>query len=573
MRLTRLCFVAVLCGIAFAEEPKATSTETKKEPVYRGRALSEWVAFAKCKEVKDPKQPLPLWSIHMIAALGPRAEKAIPDLAELAKGEDLQVSGEATWALSEIGPKAVPALAELLGCPNRFVRCNVAVFLSHVNPNSPETSKGVRVVTELLAAPDYRTRESAAYALGRIGHQAKSAVPAISALLDDQKGLVRIAAATALWHIVPNSSETKAGIKAMLNLMPEKDERISWLAWLTLKNMGPDASIAVPGLIKMLQDNKKLRGDAGQVLVAIGPAAVAPVTQLLSDKRAEVRNVAITTLREMGPVAKASVPEIIPLIHDSDPMIRFEAVWALGEIGPAARTAVPALTKLLKDSSLRVTAVESLGKIAADAEAVVPELVKLLDDEHSFFRYRVAQALGNYGRKAKVAVPKFRELLHDKDEPVRYAVADGLGKIGPDAKSSIVDLAAALDDEDELVRAGAACSLGSFGSEADMAIAPLEKLLASPGMYDRCAAARALDDIGPDAKAAIPALTKLLGDEFPNVRQAAAVSLGKLGSLAKSAVPALTALLEDKEGTDQESVVKALAKIKGERPKEMEKIP
>ena len=186
-----LLLVLALVGVSVGAEKKPVSTSQCKEPSFEGKTISEWIAMAKDREVeglgrwlaltkdqeaKDMDQPTPIAVIHAFAEMGPQAERAIPILMKLVSSRDSDTSAEATWALGQIGIKAVPALTELLEDSNRYVRCYAAVGLGQVNPNSPETKKGIQIVTDLLTAQDYHLRESAAYALGQIGFQSKSVV-------------------------------------------------------------------------------------------------------------------------------------------------------------------------------------------------------------------------------------------------------------------------------------------------------------------------------------------------------------------------------------------------------------
>jgi HEAT repeat protein len=75
--------------------------------------------------------------------------------------------------------------------------------------------------------PNDYVRAVTAEALGKIGPEAKTAIPVLMALLKDKDRDVRCAAADALGRIGP---EAKTGIPSLNDLLKDKDERVRRVA-------------------------------------------------------------------------------------------------------------------------------------------------------------------------------------------------------------------------------------------------------------------------------------------------------------------------------------------------------
>ncbi|MHB1033611.1 MAG: HEAT repeat domain-containing protein [Pirellulales bacterium] len=357
-----------------------------------------------------------------------------------------------------------------------------------------------------------RTRIDAANALGRMGPEAKPAIPALTELLRDKDPNVRIAAVSALGRIA------SAAVPALTELR---------------KNVGPSAGGA-PGMdlnpsgLRVVGPLIRIRPAAARALGQIGPAAIPALTELLRDKDWEVRCFAAEALGKIGSEAKMAIPALTALLKDKNPNVRVAAAEALGGIGPEAKTAIPALIRLLKETDDPFAPQEPASAPGEIAPETVPGLTHLLKDEDISTRCSAISALGRIGPEAKTAIPVLTGLLKDKDWDVRCFAAEALGKIGSEAKMAIPALTALLKDKNWEVRCFAAEALGRIGSEARTAIATLTELLKDEHDLVRVSAAEALGKMGPEARTAIPALTESLKDEGNRVRTVAAAALQKI---------------------------------------------
>ena len=239
----------------------------------------------------------------------------------------------------------------------------------------------VHALIEALKVPDNDVRVNVIWALGKIGPQARAAVPELMEALGDKDWKVRFPAAWALGRI------------------------------------GPDAVETIPSLIHALGDRKvDVRREAVQALGWIGSQANEVVPALigsLKDPDADIRFKAALTLGEFGSMAKAAVPALIDALDDPDELVRRFVPQALGGIGPDAKDAVPALILGFKDKEVSTYAPSALGKIG---KVAVPALIDALKDEDQNVRNKSASALGYIGPDAKAAVPDLIRLAKEQEQ-------------------------------------------------------------------------------------------------------------------------------------------------------------
>ena len=97
----------------------------------------------------------------------------------------------------------------------------------------------------------WHLRSAAAIALGRIGADAKLAVPSLTASLDDMDGDVRVCAIEALGRIGPEAQVAAAGLIERLH---DKHAAVRSAAARTLGQIGPGAKAALSALDRLAHD-------------------------------------------------------------------------------------------------------------------------------------------------------------------------------------------------------------------------------------------------------------------------------------------------------------------------------
>jgi HEAT repeat protein len=191
----------------------------------------------------------------------------------------------------------------------------------------PQRILAVGALTRALRDPSPTVRQAAAVALAQMGPEAKDSVPALIWLLRDPDGYVRIDAAHTLEKFHAYS------VSYLVSLLRDCDEQTRLLAVHTLEVIGPDAKPAVPALIERLSDPAPAVRDATtSALRAIGTdahTAGPALAGMLRDPDRIVRIGAAKTLEHLGPDA---IPFIAALTADADPRVRELAITTMREI-------------------------------------------------------------------------------------------------------------------------------------------------------------------------------------------------------------------------------------------------
>jgi HEAT repeat protein len=151
-----------------------------------------------------------------------RQEISVPDM-----GLNLAVS--ARLALQKTGILATDVLITLLSDDNPYMRYIAGQLLNAMCMRR----KPMKALIAALDAPDARTRQRAALALGRLGNF--GAIEALVIALDDPEPTVQIAAIEALGVI----KDQRAVIP--LTRLGERDESMQSAVWAALANIGGEA--------------------------------------------------------------------------------------------------------------------------------------------------------------------------------------------------------------------------------------------------------------------------------------------------------------------------------------------
>ncbi len=172
--------------------------------------------------------------------------------------------------------------------------------------------------------------------------------------------------------------------------------------------LGPIAKPALGELVRRLNDPSSPYTVA-TVLGHIGPEALNPLLNALTNSSSEVREKAAGGLGWMGTNAQPAIPKLLTTLHDP--------VW-----------------------HVRVGSAFALGKIGCEPEIVIPELIASLSDmgpqQYGRVRGEAAFGLGLFGSRASAAVPDLIKALSDPESNVRRSAGDALKKIDPAAAAS-----------------------------------------------------------------------------------------------------------------------------------------
>ncbi len=358
----------------------------------------------------------------------------------------------------------------------------------------------------------------------------------------------------------------------MIKALSHADATIRQKAANALGEMGPEAKLAIPGLMKLLKDPDDLtRRMATEALNQIGPpnrGELGALTAALKDSSTEVRAYAALALGKLGSDAGSALPDLLEATKDKELSVRANALRALGGMGSGEKAKVaPVLTKVMEEDGareIRVAAAEALAGLTSD----VPELVKIVKHKDADARVFGIRALAKLGKNAKDAIPELTQAAKGGDPAVRREAMLALAGMMPEAKEAFPVLTDGLKDPDKQMRMSTAQAMGLIGAEARPAVPALADMVKDKDKEIRLAALTALSRIGREARAAAPTLAETLRDPDDEIRDAAIEAAGALGPNGGSCVVNLLGLLDRKfDPRNQEAIAfrdkiaKSLARI------------
>lgn len=275
-----------------------------------------------------------------------------------------------------------------------------------------------------LVPPGWATSADLARALGRVGNLAPGAedVPVLAKLVATGTAPFRAQAAWGLGRVGPDARSAWAPLAAQLD---QADEPTRLEAARALGRIG--AREARPALFHALADVRQgLRWAAADALAAIGLAPADDAARLreeLANRDDYVRAFAAWELGEMGAAASEAAPAVASLLADPVAGVRSVASTTLGRLGKGGPVIADALGHALRDASWaeRWRAARALGVIGPTSATAVPFLAAALTDADERVRREAAKALGRLGPAAEQALPALLTARRDPSDGVRAA--------------------------------------------------------------------------------------------------------------------------------------------------------
>lgn len=434
--------------------------------------------------------------LEALFAIDPKAEVIVPEMIDSLK-KDRRIEAAMLGMLQHLGPgakDAMPALEPLLRDEKQ--RLGAAQAIAKISPDYPGLFEILK--KELDAGKvDFQKTIPAARGLGDLKAQAKEAIPALYAALEDQgEPSARVIIAAAIVKI--DSSEARA-VRTLAEELRQSPERFFLFeghseaakVWPTLGPAAkPAEELLIAGLSLELPDKDQDY-----------------FWQPRREKELHLRSAEL--LISAGSAEPAIIDTLIRLCDCDDCGTRGGAADALGKIGPAAAKAVPALVQMLSDDELYLVGGDFYGNGG----------VRNLPGEHA------AAALSRIGAPAVAAL---QAELRNENSLIRLRAVSALGQIGPPAKKSADSIVAALKDEKQKVRAAALGALSAISDNRAETIAAMIPLLRDDHLLVRVAAAKALEKAGAAAKPAVPELRRLREDPYELARNAAEESIAAI---------------------------------------------
>lgn len=369
-------------------------------------------------------------------------------------------------------------------------------------------------------------------------------------------------------------AEAKSAVPALVRALGQEDETVCWHAARALGSIGPDAEAAVPGLVKALDnEDPQVCAYAAFALGKIGSDSEDVVDALIDkafDKSVLVRRACFGALRAINPPVDKTLPVVLKTLEEADPAIVMPALHTAAEEG---KKIVPRLCEVLEHEKGCYWACLVLAEIGADAEGAVPHLKKngVLKHRDPDVRLQALVTLGQIGPASKELLPDVVEAFEkDEYDGVRYAAAFALGKIGLDDASKGA-LRKALADDDPFLQMVSAWALAKNdpGDTAmvERAVRLIVAAFKSEDTHLRRLAASAAVEFDVRRDVVVPVLVDALKDKDPDVVGNAIAALAEFGaealehvdeSLKNKDLRRYAVLLIRRVGEDAESAVPAL---------------
>lgn len=341
---------------------------------------------------------------HLLCLDPKSAGAAIPALRRAAK-RDLHADGEPDWLNAEI---RVAAACSLCVVENNMGAYEILVeILADERWNGPPNDRSLVGGRHFLDP-----RPEAAAALGRLGSEAKSAVPllrkALKEGLEREHDQLAAEAGWALARIDPTDKTCAPGV-----MKKTADWGTLWREPLSSSEvasiLGLNAEACTENLIDFLffwTDAKRNVADRREwgfllrVLLEIEPDPVPRIIErsmdcLLGKHKHYDAACGIDILHALGPEATDAIPQLTRNLKDASVSVRANSAEALGRIGQRPQKVLPALVVALGDSRalVRARAVESIGAFGADAKSYLGDLRKALNDDYLIVRNAASRAI------------------------------------------------------------------------------------------------------------------------------------------------------------------------------------
>lgn len=296
------------------------------------------------------------------------------------------------------------------------------------------TISSVPVLIDALGDQHPRVRVKAINTLAKIGPDAKDAVPALIEVLKDNDFEVRQAAADALEAIELKTkafkeNEENKKIRLLVNTarLEDKDWMVQKAAAKQLADMGHEAVIALPELIRIIEDRSDWRDSYNNQLLKW----------------------TVVVLGNIGPEARAATPGLIKLMDNKDYAVRLEVIKALGKIGPGTDSAViEALIQAVRGDPELMVLRDSFAKILPSNYEYLAYKGVNYGDPDADVRREAAVVLGRFEADAVAAVPALLDAtLTDLNDNVKRQAAFSLCRIQPGSGAAMIALEKAINDK------------------------------------------------------------------------------------------------------------------------------
>lgn len=436
---------------------------------------------------------------------------------------------------------------------------------------------------------DLLAQEEALENLGKLGPAARTALPALKKIADDDKSALRKKAVMTIFRIDPRADVSPA---ILLDGLKDASAQEKLQSAVLLARAAANS----PTLISQVLDALPNLDPATRALLVgrlngLSPTVYPVLEKAFGHKHPQVRAASLAVAGKMSAEVAKSLPAVQRLLKDPDLGVRFEAariVWLFdarnnekqlaGIFKEAAQDAeirarvfafLAVAQPPLRDAALFELALQNgpadfrLRAIIGLADLGKPSrdlLAPLLDLVRTDVKQR-AMALHLLGRvcpkELKGALPDFIDLFQKQpDDLVRVELYKLFVQCGADAVNPLMDLVKKDRSGDIFKMSTIHNALSRIGAPA---LDPVMKLLESEEPAQVKVALRILGGMGPVAKPAVPRVVRLLNDRA--LGDEALTCLGGIGAGARTAAPDLARLVQGQQPRGRFRVVEKLIEI------------
>jgi len=299
------------------------------------------------------------------------------------------------------------------------------------------------VIAAAASDSDEAVRREATLVLGRMGVDAKSAIPVLGEMLaKDKADKVREAAAMALGGRL--SELAKSQVLVLGRALKDSYGPTRTAAAETLKNFRQDALEATPHLVELVRDAKSEDIARRYAIVALSRLSglngnqqddvVAALTLVAKDESATL-GVRESALEGLGHLKlEKSIAGLVVGLESKEPDLRRTASRGLVQLKEKAKDAWTAVEKAAADSDagVRSQVILVCGNIGKGKTAAVKVLIQAAEKDGNLEnRLSAIRALGDLGAAASDAVPLLKNLsTSDVRASIRDAASQAAKKIG-----------------------------------------------------------------------------------------------------------------------------------------------
>jgi len=454
--------------------------------------------------------------------------------------------------------------------PSLAVRQSAAATFADMDPAMAK--EGLDELVGALKDDDARVRFLAARTLGKIGAEAKPALPELLKLVAPEANVyVASAAGVAIASIDPEFPALPNVVRVLVQSEQPLGKSLKKSPSLSGEFLERFPELAVRHTVPLLEsDDSAIRRHAAQVLAAAGPTArdagEAALLAALHDPDDAIRAAAVDALyRVESAELRQTVPVLIQLVASR----QFPASDAATIFTPYAREVCPRLIRELDGKSLEKQAA-LVSTLSLMRETSLPLLIGALDDDLASVRVGAAAALGGIGRRASESIPGLLRMAKDQDSVVGLQAAEALLRVDH-RRRHLAEwrpaLETAIRERRPAEQQRALAVLKKLGSAASGAVPTLVAAIAETSGTLRIEMAITLLRLDRQQHPlALPLLLEAIDDPARPFDAELLHALGDLGPSAEGALPTLRRKLEDDKALFEErlDVIRALTRIEPE---------